>query len=148
VIVVNFLPDAVNTHVELTGTEAAGLHAYDVMGGREVRLEGRSMALDMAAYGATVVALLKEAPEFPPPPARPQAPAAPKQSPRIELLRPVVDFYVDYVFDSGPSFRMTWRVRPSVRRAKVEAFLAHMLRVPEMKGFCFTRQGRRIVAGR
>ncbi len=54
---------------------------------------------------------------------------------------------MDYVFDAGPSFRMTWGLRPTFRRSEANAFLALLWRIQDLAGFRFSQHGQLIVQG-
>ena len=66
---------------------------------------------------------------------------------RFDLLRPPVDFYVDYLFTRGPSFRVTWGLRPSRHLGSVRAFMSSLWPVPAVAGLRFSNAGRTLAAG-
>lgn len=66
---------------------------------------------------------------------------------RFELLRPPIDFAVDYALGDGPSFRLTASVRPTSAPQSATAFLGLMSPVPQVRTFRFAREGKVLVEG-
>jgi hypothetical protein len=66
---------------------------------------------------------------------------------RFELLRPPIDFAVDYALGDGPSFRMTSAVRPTGAPQSATPFLGLMSPLPQVRTFRFSREGKVLAEG-
>ncbi len=56
---------------------------------------------------------------------------------RFDLLRPPIDYVMDYEFGNGPSFRMNCAIKPQAAPRGDFAFLSAMLPLPQMRSFRF-----------
>jgi len=66
---------------------------------------------------------------------------------RFELLRPPIDFAVDYALGDGPSFRMTSAVRPTGAPQSATPFLGLMSPLPQVRTFKFSQGGKVLAEG-
>jgi hypothetical protein len=66
---------------------------------------------------------------------------------RFDLIRPPVDYYLDYTLGSAPSLRLSCGVMPHAVPSGKFAFLAMMLPMPELNGFAYDHAGKRLAAG-
>ncbi|MCE5215451.1 hypothetical protein LLH03_00340 [bacterium] len=60
---------------------------------------------------------------------------------RFDLLKPPIDYALDYTLGEGPSFRLTCAVRPQAAPIAESAFLSHRATLPEVREFTFSKGG-------
>lgn len=62
-------------------------------------------------------------------------------SQRFELIQPPVEYFCEYVFDGGASFRASSGIRPPTTAADAKAFLSAIVSLPSATRFAYFRQG-------
>ena len=66
---------------------------------------------------------------------------------RFELLRPPVEYFVEYALDDSPGFALSYGVKTSRQPPEGRAFLGAMFPLPEVETFEYFKEGEIITSG-